>query len=115
MPLVVAEIHSVANVMASCQSALGTASFPTKWMIPTYRLGYISQQYKLTYILTHALAPELPALFLRKRMGKNLNRIEPTQHLRRVTKEQVPITGQQWMSTCLLLIQQPGNRQQGQT
>lgn len=56
--------------MARCQPALGMAPFPTKWMIHTYRLGYVSQQYKLTYILTHAPAPEPASYFPRKKDGE---------------------------------------------
>lgn len=39
-------------------------------MIHTYRLGYISQHYKLTHILTHAPAPEPASYFPQKKDGE---------------------------------------------
>lgn len=41
--------------------------FPAEWMIHTYRLGYISLQYKLTYTLTHAPAHEPAGYFPQKK------------------------------------------------
>lgn len=105
--------HSQCQVQAPV--CLWHSPFPDEWIIHAYREGCILHEHRSSYIPTHVIQHlNLTAALLRERSGQRLSWMEPIQHFGRVKKRPDPVTGQQPMSTSMLLIQQSGNRQQGQ-